>query len=91
MCFATWSPKESFFIYAQIQWFWLALRSFNCVTRAKFFQFVTGTSRVPSEGFCALQGMNGVERFRISYWDCSLEHLPLADTWYFEFFENFII
>ncbi|KIH57738.1 sodium pump decarboxylase, gamma subunit [Ancylostoma duodenale] len=31
---------------AQIQWFWRALRSFEPEDRAKFLQFVTGTSKV---------------------------------------------
>ena len=31
----------------QIQWFWRALRSFDQTDRAKFLQFVTGSSKVP--------------------------------------------
>ncbi|KAK6014231.1 HECT-domain protein [Ostertagia ostertagi] len=31
---------------AQIQWFWRALRSFEPEDRAKFLQFVTGTSKM---------------------------------------------
>merc|ERR1712071_117080 len=42
----------------QIQWFWRALRSFDQADRAKFLQFVTGTSKVPLQGFAALEGMN---------------------------------
>jgi E3 ubiquitin-protein ligase HUWE1 len=29
-------------------------------------QFVTGSSKVPVEGFTKLQGMNGVEKFQIT-------------------------
>merc|ERR1712142_700595 len=44
----------------QIQWFWRALRSFDHAQRAKFLQFVTGTSKVPLQGFANLEGMNGI-------------------------------
>jgi E3 ubiquitin-protein ligase HUWE1 len=37
-------------------WFWRAVRSFSQEERAKLLQFVTGSSRVPLEGFGALQG-----------------------------------
>uniref|UniRef100_A0A4W6F1L8 HECT-type E3 ubiquitin transferase n=1 Tax=Lates calcarifer TaxID=8187 RepID=A0A4W6F1L8_LATCA len=47
----------------QIQWFWRALRSFDQADRAKFLQFVTGTSKVPLQGFAALEGMNGIQNF----------------------------
>ena len=46
-----------FFYFAQIQWFWRALRSFDQADRARFLQFVTGTSKVPLQGFAALEGM----------------------------------
>ncbi|TPX49618.1 hypothetical protein SeLEV6574_g01357 [Synchytrium endobioticum] len=49
----------------QIQWFWRAVRSFSQEERAKLVQFVTGTSKVPLEGFAALQGSNGVQKFQI--------------------------
>ncbi|NXD60306.1 HUWE1 ligase, partial [Corvus moneduloides] len=49
----------------QIQWFWRALRSFDQADRAKFLQFVTGTSKVPLQGFAALEGMNGIQKFQI--------------------------
>ena len=35
----------------QIQWFWRAVRSFDKEERAKLLQFVTGTSKVPLNGF----------------------------------------
>lgn len=34
--------------------------------KGNFLQFVTGSSKVPVEGFDKLQGMNGVELFTIS-------------------------
>lgn len=64
----------------QIQWFWRALRSMDQADRAKFLQFVTGTSKVPLQGFAALEGMNGVQRFQIHRDDRSTDRLPSAHT-----------
>ncbi|XP_010569814.1 PREDICTED: E3 ubiquitin-protein ligase HUWE1 [Haliaeetus leucocephalus] len=66
----------------QIQWFWRALRSFDQADRAKFLQFVTGTSKVPLQGFAALEGMNGIQKFQIHRDDRSTDRLPSAHTWY---------
>ena len=44
----------------QVLWFWRAVRSFDQESRAKLLQFVTGTSKVPLEGFSALQGSSGI-------------------------------
>lgn len=64
----------------QIQWFWRALRNFDQAERAKFLQFVTGTSKVPLQGFAALEGMNGVQKFQIHRDDRSTDRLPSAHT-----------
>lgn len=48
-----------------ITWFWRAVRSFDQETRAKLLQFVTGTSKVPLEGFAHLQGVSGDQRMNI--------------------------
>ena len=66
---------------SQIQWFWRALRSFDQADRAGFIQFVTGTSKVPLQGFASLEGMNGVQKFQIHRDDRSTERLPCAHTW----------
>ncbi|KJH52273.1 HECT-domain protein [Dictyocaulus viviparus] len=64
----------------QIQWFWRALRSFEPEDRAKFLQFVTGTSKVPLQGFASLEGMNGIQKFSI-HMDCrGGDRLPAAHT-----------
>lgn len=70
-----------FFFLIQIQWFWRALRGFDQADRAKFLQFVTGTSKVPLQGFAALEGMNGVQKFQIHREDRSTDRLPSAHTW----------
>ena len=62
-----------------IQWFWRAVRNFEPEDRAKLLQFVTGTSKVPIEGFAGLQGSGGVEKFQIHRISCrgpSTTHRP---------------
>lgn len=47
-----------------VQWFWDAVRAFSQEERARLLQFVTGTSRVPAEGFRALLSHDGrIRRF----------------------------
>ncbi|KAJ2753368.1 E3 ubiquitin-protein ligase tom1 [Coemansia pectinata] len=65
---------------AQIQWFWRAVRSFDQEERAKLLQFVTGTSKVPLEGFAHLQGNQGVQKFQIHKDFGSPTRLPTAHT-----------
>ncbi|KAJ2307926.1 E3 ubiquitin-protein ligase tom1, partial [Coemansia sp. RSA 2705] len=65
---------------AQIQWFWRAVRSFDQEERAKLLQFVTGTSKVPLEGFAHLQGNQGVQKFQIHKDFASPTRLPTAHT-----------
>ena len=64
----------------QIVWFWRALRSFDQTDKAKFLQFVTGSSKVPLQGFSALEGMNGAQKFQIHKDDRSTDRLPSAHT-----------
>jgi len=73
---------ELWSVGAQIQWFWRALRSFDQADRARFLQFVTGTSKVPLQGFAFLEGMNGIQKFQIHRDDRSTDRLPSAHTWY---------
>jgi hypothetical protein len=40
-----------------IQWFWRAVQSFPNEMRSRLLQFVTGTSRVPVNGFKELNGI----------------------------------
>mmetsp|Transcript_1752 Transcript_1752/g.3637 ORF Transcript_1752/g.3637 Transcript_1752/m.3637 type:complete len:122 (-) Transcript_1752:51-416(-) len=49
----------------QIEWFWNILHSFNRSEKAAFLQFVTGSSKVPLDGFSNLQGMRGTQKFSI--------------------------
>ena len=43
-----------------IRWLWEVLEEFKNSERAEFLQFVTGSSKVPVEGFKGLRGSNGV-------------------------------
>ncbi|KAM5504407.1 E3 ubiquitin-protein ligase tom1 [Microsporum canis] len=64
----------------QIQWFWRAVRSFDKEERAKLLQFVTGTSKVPLNGFRELEGMNGFSKFNIHRDYGSNDRLPSSHT-----------
>ncbi|XP_042384907.1 E3 ubiquitin-protein ligase UPL1-like [Zingiber officinale] len=63
-----------------IQWFWEVVQGFSKEDKARFLQFVTGTSKVPLEGFSALQGISGSQRFQIHKAYGSPHHLPSAHT-----------
>ena len=63
-----------------VQWFWEIVREMDKQSLALLLQFITGTSKVPLEGFKALQGISGPQRFQIhkAYGDAS--RLPSAHT-----------
>ncbi|KAL3508356.1 hypothetical protein ACH5RR_027757 [Cinchona calisaya] len=63
-----------------VQWFWEVTRGFNKEDMARLLQFVTGTSKVPLEGFKALQGISGPQRFQIHKAYGAPERLPSAHT-----------
>ncbi|RKF57434.1 putative e3 ubiquitin-protein ligase [Golovinomyces cichoracearum] len=64
----------------QVQWFWRAVRSFDKEEKAKLLQFVTGTSKVPLNGFKELEGMNGFSRFNIHRDYGNKNRLPSSHT-----------
>jgi len=64
-----------------IQRFWNVLHSFDNEERALFLQFVTGSSKVPLEGFKALVGMGRPQKFNIHRVP-DTDRLPTAHTWY---------
>lgn len=63
-----------------IQWFWEVVQSLSKEDKARLLQFVTGTSKVPLEGFSALQGISGSQKFQIHKAYGSPDHLPSAHT-----------
>ncbi|CAG9862580.1 unnamed protein product [Phyllotreta striolata] len=62
-----------------IQYFWRVVLSFSNEMRARLLQFVTGTSRVPMNGFKELYGSNGPQLFTIEKWG-NIENFPRAHT-----------
>ncbi|OXA58661.1 E3 ubiquitin-protein ligase Nedd-4 [Folsomia candida] len=62
-----------------IQWFWRVVLSFDNEMRARLLQFVTGTSRVPMNGFKELYGSNGPQLFTIEKWGTP-DNYPRAHT-----------
>jgi len=66
-----------------VQWFWQIVEGYSEEMRARLLQFVTGSSRVPLQGFKALQGSTGAvgsRLFTIHVTDAPLENLPKAHT-----------
>ncbi|XP_045465845.1 E3 ubiquitin-protein ligase NEDD4 isoform X3 [Harmonia axyridis] len=62
-----------------ILWFWRAVLSFSNEMRSRLLQFVTGTSRVPMNGFKELYGSNGPQLFTIERWGTT-DNFPRAHT-----------
>jgi E3 ubiquitin-protein ligase HUWE1 len=69
-----------------IRWLWEILEEFKNAERAEFLSFVTGSSKVPVEGFKGLRGQNGVQKVEIIKMPCSNpdKRLPQAHTCFFQ-------
>uniref|UniRef100_A0A8C7VSF1 HECT-type E3 ubiquitin transferase n=1 Tax=Oncorhynchus mykiss TaxID=8022 RepID=A0A8C7VSF1_ONCMY len=63
-----------------VKWFWKAVESYDEERRARLLQFVTGSSRVPLQGFKALQGAAGPRLFTFHQIDANTNNLPKAHT-----------
>ncbi|KAI4366524.1 hypothetical protein MLD38_022393 [Melastoma candidum] len=63
-----------------IRWFWEVVQGFSEEEKARLLQFVTGTSKVPLDGFSALHGISGSQKFQIHKAYGSPDHLPSAHT-----------
>lgn len=63
-----------------VNWFWRMVRSMDNEQRAKLVQYCTGTSKVPLEGFKALQGSTGLQKFQIVKDPGGQHRLPSAHT-----------
>ena len=59
--------------------YWRVVLSFSNEMRSRLLQFVTGTSRVPMNGFKELYGSNGPQLFTIEKWG-SPTNYPRAHT-----------
>ena len=64
----------------QVQWFWRSVRQLDQEGLAKLLQFITGTSKVPMDGFKGLQGNNGIQKFQIHKDYGGVDRLPVAHT-----------
>lgn len=64
----------------QINWFWKCVSTMDQEDLARLVMFVTGTSKVPLEGFAQLQGMNGIQKFQIHRVSGNSMRLPSAHT-----------
>ncbi|XP_077050757.1 E3 ubiquitin-protein ligase NEDD4-like isoform X2 [Siphateles boraxobius] len=62
-----------------IVWFWKAVLLMDAEKRIRLLQFVTGTSRLPMNGFAELYGSNGPQLFTIEQWG-TRDKLPRAHT-----------
>lgn len=61
---------------------WEILETFDNEDRAQFLQFVTGSSKVPIDGFKGLMGMRGPQKFTIAKIKTDdILRLPSGHTW----------
>lgn len=66
-----------------VKWFWEVVEKYDEEQRARLLQFVTGSSRIPVQGFKALQGSagtNGPRLFTINVTQSDVSSLPKAHT-----------
>lgn len=66
-----------------VVWFWQIVEKYSDEMQARLLQFVTGSSRVPLQGFRALQGSTGAagpRLFTIHLIDAPIDNLPKAHT-----------
>lgn len=61
--------------------FWKVVDKWDSEKKSRLIQFVTGTSRIPVNGFKDLHGSDGPRRFTIERTG-ETQSLPKAHTWY---------
>lgn len=64
-----------------VRWFWEIVDGMDKEDLALLVQFVTGTSKVPLDGFVALQGVHGPQKFQIHKAYGDVTRLPTGDGW----------
>ena len=72
--YRAYSPEDQV-----IKWFWQCIRSWPTERKSRLLQFVTGTNRIPVNGFKDLQGSDGPRRFTIEK-SGDPRRLPMANT-----------
>jgi E3 ubiquitin-protein ligase NEDD4 len=80
---ADWKKNTDYRTYKEndqiITWFWEILSGYDNEKRSRLLQFVTGTSRIPVNGFKDLQGSDGPRRFTIEKTG-EIDSLPKSHT-----------
>ena len=61
-------------------WFWKVVHSYPAEKRIRLLQFVTGSSKLPLNGFRDLQGSDGPRKFTIEKTAAPISHLPVSHT-----------
>ncbi|KAK5101811.1 E3 ubiquitin-protein ligase tom1 [Lithohypha guttulata] len=78
-----WKANTEYHNYSpssqQIVWFWRIVKAMSNEERAKLLQFITGTSKVPLNGFKELEGVSGLTKCNI-HKDPSTNRLPTSHT-----------
>jgi len=72
--YSGYSPADQIIV-----WFWEIVTEYSQEDLAKLVQFITGTSKIPVEGFAMMTGMNGIQRISI-HRDPSEHQLPKSHT-----------
>ena len=66
----------------QIIWLYEVLESLDKMEKGMFLQFVTGSSKIPLEGFKSIQGMDGITPFMVTrIREKDVMSLPRSHTW----------
>jgi E3 ubiquitin-protein ligase NEDD4 len=80
-----WKKNTNYIGYTEndevIQSFWRCISSWDNEQKSRLLQFVTGTSRIPANGFEDLQGQGGPRKFAIEKVE-KVHKLPEAHTWW---------
>ncbi|KAI8866511.1 HECT-domain-containing protein [Ramicandelaber brevisporus] len=80
---ADWKKHTDYRGYTEsdmvIQWFWKCVRTWDNEKRNRLLQFVTGTCRVPINGFKDLQGSDGPRHFTVERAG-SVDQLPQSHS-----------
>lgn len=64
----------------QVRWLWQVIDELSEQDKARLLMFVTGTSKIPVEGFSSLRGVNGPTPFTIAKIPGGDERLPQSHT-----------
>jgi hypothetical protein len=72
----------------QIIWFWEVVHQMSNEEKSRLLQFVTGTTKLPFEGFAGLMGSTGPRKFQIVRTKKARNYLPTAHMYAGRIFYN---